>query len=66
VAAGDGVRSTARKLGLSKDRVNSIVRKTGAYADMMLSNLLCSLHMEEDELDKLCSFIHKKDIRRKH
>ena len=66
VAAGDGVRATARNLGLSKDRVNIIVRKAGHYVDLILSNLLRSLHLKEDEQNELWSFIHKKDIRRKH
>ena len=65
VAAGDGIRATARKLSISKDRVNKIVRKAGVYVDMALSNLLHSLYLNDDQLDELWSFIHRKDIIRK-
>jgi len=59
VAEGNGIRATARKLGLSKDRVNSIVLRAEAYAGMTLSNLLRSLHLKEDQLDGLWSFIQR-------
>ena len=60
-AEGNGVRATARILGLSKDRVNQIVLKAGTYAEMMFSNLLCSLHLNECQMDELWSFVHKKN-----
>jgi transposase-like protein len=59
-AEGNGIRATSRILNLSKDRVNQIVLKAGAYADMMLSNLLHFLHLNECQMDELWSFIHKK------
>jgi len=65
VAGGNGIRATARKLGLSKDRVNSIVLRAEAYVNMMLSNLLRSLHLKEDQLDELWLFV-KKNARRNH
>jgi len=61
-AEGNGIRATSRILGLSKDRVNQIVLVAGAYADMMLSNLLRSLHLNECQMDELWSFIHKKKL----
>ena len=64
-AEGNGVRSTARILNLNKDRVNHIVLKAGAYAEMMLLNLLRSLHLNECQLDELWSFVNKKNARRK-
>jgi len=59
-AEGNGIRATSRILNLSKDRVNKIVLKAGAYADMMLSNLLHSLHLNECQMDELWTFVHKK------
>jgi transposase-like protein len=60
IAEGNGVRATSRILGLSKDRVNQIVLKAGKHADMMLANLLRSLHLNECQLDELWSFVNKK------
>lgn len=62
-AEGNGIRSTARILNLSKDRVNSIVLKAGAHAEMMLSSLLRSLHLNECQMDELWSFVNKKNAR---
>jgi len=61
IAEGNGIRSTSRMLNLSKDRVNAIVLKAGAYADAMLSSLLRSLHLNECQLDELWSFVKKKN-----
>jgi transposase-like protein len=61
-AEGNGIRATARILSLSKDRVNQIVLKAGTYAEMMLSNLLHSLHLNECQMDELWSFVHKKKL----
>ena len=57
---GIGVRSIARIEGLSKDRVNQIVLKAGNHAQLILSNLLRSLHLNECQLDELWSFVRKK------
>jgi len=65
VASGNSVRATAKKLGLSKDRVNSIVLKAWSYADMMLSSLLRSLHLNENQLDDFWLFV-QKNARRKN
>jgi hypothetical protein len=66
-AEGNGVRATSRILDLSKDRVNQIVLKAGSYAEMMLSNLLRSLHLNECQMDELWSFVHqKKHLTKKH
>jgi transposase-like protein len=59
-AEGNGVRATARILGLSRDRVNNIVLKAGIHADVMLSSLLRSLHLNECQMDELWSFVSKK------
>ena len=59
---GNGVRSTARILGLSKDGVNKITLKLGEHCQHILSNLLHSLHLEECQLDELWSFVNKKKL----
>jgi hypothetical protein len=65
VAEGKSIRSTAVKLGLSKDRVNKIMLKADAYAEEILSGLLRSLHLNETELDKLWLYVTRKNVRRK-
>jgi transposase-like protein len=65
ISEGNGIRATARILGLSKDRVNKIVLKAGQYAEMMLSNLLRSLQLNECQMDELWSFVNKKNFGRK-
>ena len=60
ISEGVGIRATARIQGLSKDRVNKIVLKAGKYAEVMLSNLLRSLHLNECQMDELWSFVNKK------
>ena len=65
VAGGNSIRATAKKLGLSKDRVNSVVLKAWAYADIMLSSLLHSLHLKENQLDDFWLFV-QKNARRKN
>jgi transposase-like protein len=60
ISEGNGIRATARMLGLSKDGVNSVVLKAGHYAEVMLSNLLHSLHLNECQMDELWAFVHKK------
>ena len=61
-AEGNGVRATAGILNLNKDRVNQIVLKAGIYAEMMLSNLLRSLNLNECQMDELWSFVNKKKL----
>lgn len=65
VAEGNGVRSTARILGLSKDAVNRIIKITGEHCDNVLSNLLQSMSLEQCQVDELWSFIRKKNLIRK-
>ena len=59
---GNGVRATGRILELSKDGVNKIVLKAGKHSQMVLFNLLNSLHLEECQLDELWTFIQKKKL----
>lgn len=59
---GNGVRSTGRILGISKDGVNKIVLKAGKHSHKVLSDLLHSLHLNECQLDELWSFVQKKKL----
>ena len=59
---GNGVRSTACILGLSKDGVNKVIIKAGEHAHKVLADLLHSLHLEECQLDELWSFVQKKKL----
>ncbi len=62
VAEGNGVRNTARILGLSKDAVNRIIKIAGDHCDNVMSNLLQSLSLEQCQMDELWSFISKKKL----
>ena len=65
VIEGNGVRATSRITGKSKDGVNRVILKAGKHAEQILSSLLCSLHLEECQLDELWSFVNKKRLCRK-
>jgi transposase-like protein len=65
VAEGNGVRSTSRILELDKNAVNNVILKAGNHCEIILSNLLKSLHLEECQLDELWSFVRKKNSIRK-
>jgi len=60
VSEGNGVRATARILGLNKDSVNNVILKAGKYAEIVMANLLKNLHLNECQMDELWSFINKK------
>jgi transposase-like protein len=60
-AEGNGVRATGRMLRLSKDAVNNVVLKAGAYAETVMSNLLVNLQLNECQMDELWSFVNKKN-----
>jgi transposase-like protein len=65
VSEGNGVRATARKLGLSKDSVNKVILFVGKYSETVMNNLLKNLHLKECQMDELWSFINKKNIGRR-
>jgi transposase-like protein len=60
VAEGNGVRATARMLGLSKDGVNKVILTAGRYSETVMNSLLKNLHLKECQMDELWSFISKK------
>jgi hypothetical protein len=61
-AEGVGVRATARLLGLNKDTVNRVILRAGEHCQLVLSNLLRSLKLEETQLDELWAFVKKRKI----
>jgi hypothetical protein len=62
VAEGNGVRATARMLGLNKDSVNRVILMAGEYSETVMNNLLKNLHLKECQMDELWSFISKKNV----
>lgn len=61
-AEGNGVRATARILGLDKNAVNRVILKAGQHCERVLSNLLSQLELTEVQLDELWSFVEKKTL----
>lgn len=64
-AEGVGIRETGRRLNLSKDTVNRIVFKTEKHCEVVLTNLLKSLSMSENQIDTLVSFIEERKVLKK-
>ena len=65
VAEGNGVRATSRILELDKNAVNNVILKAGDHCEMILSDLLQSLYLEECQLDELWTFARKKNFIRR-
>ena len=61
-AEGNGVRATARILGLDKNGVNRVILKTGKHCERVLSVLLFQLELTEAQLDGLWAFVGKKTL----
>jgi transposase-like protein len=61
-AGGAGIRETGRILNLDKDTVNRIVLKAEKHCEFVLSNLIKSLKMNNEQLDMLISFIEKRKV----
>ena len=61
-AEGNGVRATARILGLDKNAVNRVILKAGQHCEKVLSNLLAQLELTEVQLDELWAFVGKKTL----
>ncbi len=59
-AEGEGVRATARLLGLDKDTVNRVILRVGEHCAKVLSNLLDDLNLTETQLDELWTFVKKR------
>jgi len=61
-AEGNGVRATARILGLDKNGVNRVILKTGQHCERVLSVLLFQLELTEVQLDELWAFVGKNTL----
>ena len=61
-AEGVGVRATSRLLGINKDTVNRVILRAGEHGEIVLSNLLRSLKLEEAQLDELWAFVKKRNL----
>ena len=61
-AEGVGVRATARLLDINKDTVNRVILRAGEHCEIVLSNLLRSLKLNEAQLDELWTFVKKRNL----
>lgn len=57
---GNGIRATARILGLDKDTVGSWLEKASRHTEAVSRYLMVNLHFEEVQLDEFWSFVKKK------
>jgi transposase-like protein len=56
---GNGIRGTARIMGMSKDTVMKIVRLCGEHCKELHDYFVRNLHIDECQLDEFWSFIKK-------
>lgn len=56
----NGIRATARIVGVDKMTVQRIFTKAGMHCERVLNQLMKDLHIEECQLDELWSFIKKQ------
>ena len=61
-AEGVGVRATSRLLDINKDTVNRVILRAGEHCELVLSNLLRSLKLNEAQLDELWAFVKKRNL----
>ena len=61
-AEGVGVRATSRLLYINKDTVNRVILRAGEHCEIVLSNLLRSLKLNEAQLDELWAFVKKRNL----
>ena len=61
-AEGVGVRATSRLLDINKDTVNRVILRGGEHCEIVLSNLLRSLKLQEAQLDELWAFVKKRNL----
>lgn len=57
---GNGVRATARIVGVNKDTVGSVIERVGEHMEKVTEYLMQEYHLEECQLDELWSFVFKK------
>jgi transposase-like protein len=59
LAKGNGIRATARIIGVDKMTVQRIFNRAAAHCEKVLNQLMKDLRIEEFQLDELRSFIKK-------
>ncbi len=57
---GNGIRETARIMGLDKDTVSAWLEKASQHVEAVSQHLMVNLHVEEVQLDEFWSFVKKK------
>lgn len=57
---GNGIRATARIMGLDKDTVTDWLEKASQHVEAVSRYLMVNLHFEEAQLDEFWSFVKKK------
>ena len=57
---GNGIRATARILGLDKDTVCMWLKKASEHVEAVSRYLMVNLHFEEVQLDEFWGFVKKK------
>lgn len=57
---GNGVRGTARILGVDKDTIGSWVKKAGEHCDILRNCLIKDLQMEQVQADEIWTFVQKR------
>lgn len=57
---GNGIRATARIMGLDKDTVCRWLEKASRHVEAVSRYLMVNLHFEEVQLDEFWSFVRKK------
>lgn len=60
LAEGNGVRATARIVGVNKNTVGSVIERVGEHMEKVTEYLLQEYHLKEWQLDELRSFVFKK------
>jgi len=60
LAEGNGVRATARIMGLDKDTVSAWLARAARHVQAVSRYLMVNLHFEEVQLDEFWNFVKKK------
>nr|CBH39118.1 hypothetical protein BSM_25960 [uncultured archaeon] len=57
---GNGIRATARIMGINKDTVSKWLKKASMHAEAVSQYLMANLHFEEVQLNEFWSFVKKR------
>ena len=62
ICEGNGIRTTARIVGVNKDTVGPLIKRLGEHVDEITEYMVREYHLEECQLDELWTFIFKKTL----